>query len=99
MKNLYKLILTGILLAVTGVANAQLTSAVISGKIVDQKGAVLPGVSVVAVNSSTGTRYGAQSNVDGRYTIANVSPGGPYTITATFIGYKKDERADVTLTL
>ncbi len=99
MKNLYKLILTAIILAVTGVAHAQLTSAVISGKVVDQKGAVLPGVSVSAVNTSTGTRYGAQTNVDGRYVIQNVSPGGPYTITATFIGYKKDERTDITLTL
>jgi hypothetical protein len=99
MKNLYKLILTGLILAITGVANAQLTSAVISGKIVDQKGIVLPGVTVSAVNTSTGTRYGAQTNADGRYSIQNVSPGGPYTITATFIGYKKDERTDVTLTL
>jgi hypothetical protein len=99
MKKLYKLLLTGLFLAIAGVANAQLTSAVISGKIVDQKGIVLPGVTVSAVNTSTGTRYGAQTNADGRYSIQNVAPGGPYTITATFIGYKKDERADITLTL
>ncbi|MBW4891789.1 carboxypeptidase regulatory-like domain-containing protein [Mucilaginibacter sp. HMF5004] len=99
MKNLYKFILTGIFLAIAGIANAQLTSAVISGKIVDQKGIVLPGVTVSAVNTSTGTRYGAQTNADGRYSIQNVNPGGPYIITATFIGYKKDERTDVTLSL
>ena len=99
MKNLYKLILTGLILAITGVANAQLTSALISGRIVDQKGVVLPGVTVSAVNTSTGTRYGAQTNADGRYSIQNVSPGGPYTIAATFIGYKKDERTDITISL
>jgi hypothetical protein len=99
MKILYKLFLTGLIIAITGVANAQITSAVIAGKIVDQKGVVLPGVTVSAVNTSTGTRYGAQTNADGRYSIPNVNAGGPYTITATFIGYKKDERTEVTISL
>jgi hypothetical protein len=54
-----------------------------------QKGVTLPGVTITVLNTSTGTRYGAQTNAEGRYTIANVNPGGPYTITASFIGYKK----------
>ncbi len=99
MKNLYFLILTGVFLAIAGIANAQITTAVISGKIVDPKGQTIPGVTITAVNTSTGTRYGAQTNSDGRYTIQNVNPGGPYTITASFIGYKKEERTDITLSL
>jgi len=99
MKKIYQILLTGIFLAIAGVANAQLTSAVISGKIVDQKGAALPGVNVSATNTSTGTHYGAQTNAEGRYSIPNVNPGGPYIITASFIGFKKEERTDVTLTI
>ncbi|OCX54594.1 TonB-dependent receptor [Mucilaginibacter sp. PPCGB 2223] len=99
MKKLYILMLTGIILAIAGVANAQITSATISGKIVDQKGAAMPGVSVYVTNTSTGTHYGAQTNIDGRYSIPNVNPGGPYTITASFIGFKKEERTDLTITL
>ncbi|WP_448702935.1 carboxypeptidase regulatory-like domain-containing protein [Mucilaginibacter sp. AW1-3] len=99
MKKLYALLLTGLILAIAGVANAQITSATISGKIVDQKGAAMPGVSVYVTNNSTGTHYGAQSNTDGRYSIPNVNPGGPYSITASFIGFKKEERTDITITL
>lgn len=99
MKKLYVLLLTGLILAITGVANAQITSATISGKIVDQKGAAMPGVSVYVTNTSTGTHYGAQTNIDGRYAIPNVNPGGPYIITASFIGFKKEERTDITITL
>ncbi|MFA6086450.1 carboxypeptidase regulatory-like domain-containing protein [Mucilaginibacter sp.] len=80
-------------------ANAQITTSVISGKVVDQKGVTMPGVTVSVVNTSTGTRYGTQTNADGRYTIPNINPGGPYTITATFIGYNKAEHSDITLTL
>ena len=99
MKHIYLIILTSIILGFSGVANAQITSATISGKIVDQKGQTIPGVSVMATNTSTGTKYGAQTNADGRYSIPNMNPGGPYTITATFIGFKKEVRENVTLTL
>lgn len=78
---------------------AQITSSTISGKVTDEKGEALPGVSVLAVNTSTGTRYGIQTNVDGRYSIANVNPGGPYTITVSFVGFTKQERSDINLNL
>ena len=96
MKKIYFIILT---LLFAASANAQITTAVVSGKVVDQKGVTMPGVTVTVLNTSTGTRYGAQTNVDGRYTIPNINPGGPYTISASFVGYKKDERTDITLTL
>ncbi|TSD66001.1 TonB-dependent receptor [Inquilinus sp. KBS0705] len=96
MKKFYFLIIT---LLFTAAANAQITTAVISGKVIDQKGISMPGVSISAVNTSTGTRYGTQTNAEGRYTIPNINAGGPYTLTATFIGYKKDERTDITLSL
>ncbi|MEB0248871.1 carboxypeptidase-like regulatory domain-containing protein, partial [Mucilaginibacter sp. 5B2] len=96
MKKIYLIILT---LLVTVAANAQITTAVISGKVVDAKGVTMPGVTVSVLNTSTGTRYGSQTNADGRYTIPNVNPGGPYILSASFVGYKKDERTDVNLSL
>lgn len=99
MKKLYFILLSLLIIGVANVANAQITTSLVSGKVTDQKGATLPGVTITVLNTSTGTRYGAQSNGDGRYTIANVNPGGPYTITASFIGFKKDERTDITLSL
>ncbi|WP_184550623.1 TonB-dependent receptor [Mucilaginibacter sp. FT3.2] len=99
MKKLYFILLSLLIIGVANVANAQITTSLVSGKVTDQKGVTLPGVTITVLNTSTGTRYGSQTNSDGRYTIANVNPGGPYTITATFVGFKKDIRADITLSL
>ncbi|WP_183564014.1 TonB-dependent receptor [Mucilaginibacter sp. SP1R1] len=99
MKKLYFILLSVLIIGVANVANAQITTSVVSGKVTDQKGATLPGVTITLLNTSTGTRYGAQSNADGRYTVANVNPGGPYIISASFVGFKKDQRSDVTLSL
>jgi hypothetical protein len=99
MKKLYFILLSVLTICITFSAQAQITTTVLSGKVVDSKGVTMPGVTIQAVNTSTGTRYGAQTNTDGRYTIANVNPGGPYTITVTFIGYKKEERPDLTFNL
>ena len=99
MKNLYLFVFSCFILLSAGKLQAQITSAQISGKVSDAKGVTLPGVSVIAVNTSTGTRYGTQTNVDGRYTLPNLNAGGPYTITLTYIGFKKTERDNVTLSL
>ncbi|GAA3953809.1 TonB-dependent receptor [Chitinophaga oryziterrae] len=88
-----------ILILSTTNLKAQITSSQLTGKVVSAKGEMLPGVTVLAVNTSTGTRYGGQTNAEGRYLINNLNPGGPYTITVTFIGYKKEERINVNLGL
>ncbi|NCD70909.1 TonB-dependent receptor [Mucilaginibacter agri] len=99
MKKLYLILLSVLTIGFISPASAQLTSATISGKVVDSKNVTMPGVTITVLNTSTGTRYGAQTNADGRFSIPNVNPGGPYTITASFIGYKKEERNDLTLSL
>jgi hypothetical protein len=99
MKKIYLILLSFMLLVVAGTANAQITTSVLTGKVTDQKGTAMPGVSISILNTSTGTKYASQTNADGRYNIQNISPGGPYILSATYIGYTKDERADVNLQL
>lgn len=99
MKNLYSFIFSCLILLFAGKLHAQITSAQISGKVTDPKGVTLPGVSVIAVNTSTGTRYGTQTNPDGRYTLPNMNAGGPYTITLSYIGFQKIERTGLNLSL
>lgn len=99
MKKLYFIIFSVLILGIANVANAQITTGVISGKVTDAKGGTLPGVTISVVNTSTGTRYGNQTNADGRYTITNVNPGGPYVISASFVGYKKQELTGITVNL
>jgi TonB-linked SusC/RagA family outer membrane protein len=58
----------------------------ITGRIVDEKGAGLPGVNVIVKGTSTGT----QTNADGRYTID--APDGA-TLIFSFVGYATQEVA------
>ncbi|RYY21611.1 MAG: carboxypeptidase regulatory-like domain-containing protein, partial [Sphingobacteriaceae bacterium] len=99
MKKLYLFVFSCFILFSAGKINAQITSAQISGRVSDAKGLTLPGVSVIAVNTSTGTRYGTATNADGRYNLPNINAGGPYTITLTYIGFKTIERTGITLSL
>ncbi|OOQ58999.1 TonB-dependent receptor [Mucilaginibacter pedocola] len=84
----------------TAVASfAQQTTGSISGTVVDEKGLALPGVTITALHTPTGTNYATVSRVDGRYNLPNLRIGGPYTITFSFIGFTTKTESDVTLTL
>jgi hypothetical protein len=75
------------------------TTSGINGKIVDPNGKALPGATVVAVHTPSGSQYGAVANADGLFTIQGMRPGGPYSIEVSFIGYAKKTLTNVTLLL
>ena len=77
---------------------AQTTSAM-TGKILDSKGAALPGATVLAVHVPSGTQYGALTNNEGLFTIQGMRPGGPYTVDISFVGYAKKSISDLSLAL
>jgi outer membrane receptor protein involved in Fe transport len=76
-----------------------ITTAAIGGIVVSTTGEPLPGANIVAVHTTSGTTYGTSSRPNGRYTIPNVRIGGPYTVTVSFVGYKKQMRENVYTTL
>ncbi|MBS1530819.1 MAG: TonB-dependent receptor [Bacteroidetes bacterium] len=75
------------------------TTSSMSGLVVDEKGQTLPGVTVVAVHTPTGTNYSTVTRGDGRYNLANLRVGGPYVIKFSFVGYNAYTEENVTLTL
>ena len=76
------------LLTITSAAFAQgVTSAALTGVVKDDQGGVVPGATVVAVHQPSGSAYTAVSQGDGRYTIAGMRVGGPYTVTAELAGF------------
>ena len=75
------------------------TTAAMSGMVLDKENNPLPGANVIAVHVPSGTQYGASTRSNGQFNIPNMKIGGPYTVTVSFVGYTKDERKDIFLNL
>lgn len=98
IKSMRKICLLLLLLCAIA-AKAQVTTSSVNGVISDSKGDGLPGATVQIVHIPTNTKAGAATNVDGRFFIANLAPGGPYEITISFVGYNTEKRENVFLKL
>ncbi|WP_373396629.1 TonB-dependent receptor [Algoriphagus halophilus] len=87
LRNLLSLLL---LFAGTGIAFSQgVTTASIQGNVIDETGESLPGANIVATHEPSGTRYGAVSNLEGRFVLPNMRVGGPYTVVVSFVGFEE----------
>ena len=71
---------------------AQTTSASVSGIVKDSGGGVLPGVSVVLVNTSRGTEQTVVSDEKGEFLFPLVQPG-TYTLKLSLPGFQTLEKA------
>lgn len=75
------------------------TTAAMNGTVVDNDGQPMPGAVIIAVHVPTGTQFGTTSRTDGKFNISNMRVGGPYTLKASFIGYKTQIQEGITLSL
>ena len=81
-------------------ASAQgVTTAAMNGLVRSQDGTPLPDATVVAIHQPSGTQYRAVVRPGGAYTIPNMRVGGPYRVTATYVGYQPKSETDVFLSL
>ncbi|WP_412060554.1 carboxypeptidase regulatory-like domain-containing protein [Rubrivirga sp. IMCC45206] len=88
------------LLLLAGTVHAQgVTTSGLSGFVFDEAGQPIPGANVVAVHTPSGTRYATSTRVGGAYALPNLRIGGPYTVTATFLGYQDAVESDLQLQL
>ncbi|HXG00376.1 MAG TPA: carboxypeptidase-like regulatory domain-containing protein, partial [Bacteroidota bacterium] len=88
-----------VMLTGTSVFAQGTTTSAITGKVTSKTGEPLPGVNVIALHEPSGTKYGTSTRADGRYTIPNMRVGGPYTVTASLVGYQKQTQREVYLQL
>jgi hypothetical protein len=77
----------------------QTTTSTLSGKITEDSGDPLAGATVIATHQPSGTKYGAIANSQGLFSIQGMRPGGPYTVSVSFVGYKTMDYTDITLYL
>jgi hypothetical protein len=88
-----------LLFAAAVAANAQtVTTGSLAGVVTDAQSGALPGATVVATHTPTGTPYETVTDGEGRFSILNMRVG-PYTVVATMSGFKKEERRDVQVVL
>ena len=84
------------LIAVPASAQSQAANGSIEGVIVDNSGAVLPGVTVTVQNLETGAERVVITNASGIYR-AQLLQLGTYRVSAELTGFKKFEQTGVTL--
>eukprot|EP01133_Synstelium_polycarpum_P016508 gene16508-19623_t len=103
INNLYRwsgMIMAFFLLFCAPVATlAQETSGALTGRVTDAGAEALPGVSIIAVHTPSGTKYSLSTDKDGRFTINNMRTGGPYRVSASMVGMQTDTREDIYLRL
>ncbi|MGZ3922206.1 MAG: outer membrane beta-barrel protein [Flavisolibacter sp.] len=80
-------------------AMAQETTATLSGVVTDAKGVPVGGASISLVHEPTGSKAGTQTNNKGIFVLPNLKPGGPYTVTISFVGFEEQKFENVNLNL
>ena len=86
----------GLVLSVGASAAAGQSYSELRGRVADEQGAVMPGVTIVVRNQDSGTFREVISGTDGSYLVTALLPG-VYEISAELPGFKKFVRRDVRL--
>lgn len=84
------------ILVVSALAAAQGSTAQINGTVRDDSGGVLPGATVMAVQTDTGFSRTTVTGSDGAYTLPNL-PLGPYRLEVSLAGFRTYAQTGITL--
>ncbi len=71
--------------------------ATITGVIRSKNGETLPGATVLIRNESTGFETGVTTNPNGQFVISQLPLGGPYAVTAQYVGFGRLRKTGYTL--
>ena len=77
---------------------AQTTTSSITGFVTATNNEPLVGATITALHVPTGTTYRTQTKAGGKFDISNMNPGGPYTITVSYVNFETVTREDIYLT-
>jgi hypothetical protein len=96
MKTFATALVMACLVAIGAPAAAQQTTGTIAGRIVDDQGAAVPGVTVMGRNTQTGFTRTDVSDAEGSYRLTAL-PVGTYDITAELQGFSRIENREIVL--
>jgi hypothetical protein len=99
MKDLRSIcVLCALLLLTAGVGYSQAVNATLLGTVTDSSGAIVPNAKVTVTEVNTGVNRSGQTNESGNYTFPDMAPG-QYAVTVELMGFKKETRKDIALTV
>jgi hypothetical protein len=87
-----------LLIAPATAAAQTVTTGSLAGVVVDAQKGVLPGATVIATHTPTGTKYETVTDADGRFNLLSMRVG-PYTVSAELSGFRKEEQTNIPVTL
>jgi hypothetical protein len=87
-----------LLLTVASAPAQTVTTGSLAGVVTDSQGGVLPGATVVATHTPTGTKYETVTDAQGRYTFLNVRVG-PYEVTASMASFRDESQSAIDVKL
>ncbi len=99
MNKKLKTLLFFLMLVVTMSIDAQVTTSALGGVVVDENSAPLMGATIEVKHIPSGTTYAVGANIEGRFIIQGMRPGGPYTMKISFLGYRTKIINDISLQL
>lgn len=85
--------------APAGLRAQGVTTAAVTGRVVDASGSPLEDVRIETLHTETGARAATLTDAEGRYYLPNLRPGGPYTLTASKLGWTERTREELSLAL
>ncbi len=80
-------------------SQAQTTTSSLKGIVRGSNNGPIVGANINAIQTSTGTKYSATTNADGRFNILNMRVGGSYKVTVSSIGFQSEIIDDIFLEL
>src|SRR5947209_4956793 len=87
------------LLVPAAFAQSEATTGNIEGRVLDPKGAAIPGVTVTAKNQATGLEKSATTDDEGNYRIILLPPGAYDVTTTAPTGFQKARLANAIVTV
>jgi len=96
MKAFRILLACALSIGLTPSAWAQLSTAQLSGRVTDESGAVLPGVTITATQTDTGLVRTMTTDENGAYVLTNL-PTGPYRLEAMLQGFRTFSQTGIVL--
>jgi hypothetical protein len=91
-------LLVALTVAITGLATAQERFGTLTGRVIDQQGATVPGVTVTVTNTQSGEVRTYVTDENGQYLAPDLNPGR-YTVAFELSGFSKVERPDISVQL